>query len=108
MGADPKAVEDAMDAEVQRVQNELISDDEFQKLRNQMENDFVSSNSRVAGIAESLANYHMYFGDANLINTELDKYLAVTKEDIMAAAQKYLQPEKRVVLYYLPKEKAQP
>ena len=73
-----------------------------------MENDFVSSNSRVAGIAESLANYHMYFGDANLINTELDKYLAVTKEDIMKAAKKYLDPNKRVVLYYLPKQNAQP
>ena len=108
MGVDPKAVEDAMDAEVQRVQNELISDEEFQKLRNQIENDFVSSNSRVAGIAESLANYHMYFGNANLINTEIDRYLAVTKEDIMAAANKYLKPERRVVLYYLPKQNDQP
>lgn len=108
MGVDPSEVEAAMDAEVRKVQETLISDDEFQKLRNQMENDFVSSNSRVAGIAESLANYHMYFGDANLINTELDKYLAVTKEDIMNAAKKYLRPDRRVVLYYLPKENAQP
>ncbi len=103
MGVDPGDVENSIDAEVKKVQTELISDEEFQKLRNQIENDFVSSNSRVAGIAESLANYHMYFGDANLINTEIDKYLAVTKEDIRAAAQKYLVPEKRVVLYYLPK-----
>jgi zinc protease len=108
MGIDPKKVEDAMDAEVRKVQTELISDEEFQKLRNQVENDFVSSNSRVAGIAESLANYHMYFGDANLINTEIDRYLAVTKEDIMEAAKKYLQPDRRVVLYYLPKQEAQP
>lgn len=108
MGVDPSEVEASMDAEVERVKKELISDDEFQKLRNQMENDFVSSNSRVAGIAESLANYHMYFGDANLINTELDKYLAVTKQDIMNAAKKYLDPNKRVVLYYLPKPNDQP
>lgn len=108
MGVDPKQVEDAMQAEIERVQNELISDEEFQKLRNQIENDFVSSNSRVAGIAESLADYYMYFGDSNLINTEIDRYLAVTKEDIMEAAKKYLQPNKRVVLYYLPKENEQP
>jgi len=108
MGVDPKEVEDAMDAEVEKVKNELISEEEFQKLRNQIENDFVSSNSRVAGIAESLANYHMYFGDANLINTEIDKYLAVTREDIMNAAKKYLREDRRVVLYYLPKENAQP
>lgn len=108
MGVDPSEVEAAMDAEVDRVKNEPISDEEFQKLRNQMENDFVSSNSRIAGIAESLANYHMYFGDANLINTELDRYLAVTKEDIMAVAKKYLNKDRRVVLYYLPKENNQP
>lgn len=108
MGVDPKNLEEAMDAEIEKVQNELISDEEFQKLRNQIENDFVSSNSRVAGIAESLANYHMYFGDANLINTEIDRYLAVTKEDIMNAAKKYLKPQRRVVLYYLPKQNDQP
>ncbi|MDA8692661.1 insulinase family protein [Saprospiraceae bacterium] len=103
MGVDPSDVESSIDAEVKRVQTDLITDEEFQKLRNQIENDFVSSNSRVAGIAESLADYHMYFGDANLINTEIDRYLAVTKEDIRNAAIKYMQPNKRVVLYYLPK-----
>lgn len=104
MGVDPSEVEAAIDAEILKVQNELISDKEFQKLKNQVENDFVSSNSRVAGIAESLANYHMYFGDANLINTELERYLAVTKEDIQRVAKQYYKKDNRVVLYYLPKQ----
>ena len=103
MGVSPADLEAAMDAEIGKVQKDLISDDEFQKLRNQVENDFISSNSTVAGIAESLANYEMYFGDANLINTELDRYLAVTKEDIRAAAKKYFNKNNRVVLYYMPK-----
>ena len=103
MGVDPRDAEDAMDHEITDVKNNLISDNEFQKLKNQIENDFVSSNSRVAGIAESLANYHMYFGDANLINTELQRYLAVTKEDIQRVAKKYFHKDNRVVLYYLPK-----
>ena len=92
-----------MDEVIAGLQASLISDTEFQKIRNQAENDFISSNSTVAGIAESLANYHMYFGDANLINTEIDRYMAVTPERIQEAAQKYLDPNKRVVLYYLPK-----
>jgi len=107
-GQDPSTVEAAMDAEIVKVQTELISDEEFQKLKNQVENDFISGNARVAGIAESLANYHMYFGDANLINTEIDRYLSVTKEDIMAAANKYFSKDSRVVLYYLPKPTATP
>ena len=102
MGVDPTTLIEGMTAEIERTQNELISDEEFQKLRNQVENNFVSSNSRVAGIAESLANYHMYYGDANLINTELERYLSVTKEDIMRVAKKYMSNDNRVVLYYLP------
>lgn len=103
MGVDPKDLENAIDAEVKKVQEELISEEEFQKLRNQIENDFVSSNSTMVGIAESLANYHMYFGDADLINTEIDRYLKVTREDIRRVARKYYVPENRVVLFYMPK-----
>jgi zinc protease len=103
MGTDVKDAENAVTAEIERTKNELISDEEFQKLRNQVENDFVSANSRVAGIAESLANYKMYLGDANLINTELERYLAVTREDIQRVAKKYYTTDNRVVMHYLPK-----
>lgn len=103
MGVDINDVEESINAQMEKVQNELISDEEFQKLRNQTENDFISSNSRIAGIAESLANYKMYFGDTNLINTELERYLAVTKEDIQRVAKKYYNVNNRVVLHYLPK-----
>lgn len=101
MGIEPAEVEKAMTEEFDRVKSELITDNEFQKLRNQVESSFIQSNSTVAGIAESLANYYMYYGDANLINTEIQRYLAVTKEDIQKAAQKYYIPENRVVLYFL-------
>lgn len=106
MGVDPKSVEDAMNAEFDKVKEELITEKELEKLKNQIENDFVSSNASVSGIAESLANYHMYYGDANLINTEIDRYLKVTREDIRDAAQSYYQPENRVVLYFLYDEDA--
>jgi len=101
MGVDPSELEAAVEEEIEKLKNDLISDRELQKLRNQIENDFVSSNSNVAGIAESLANYHMYFGDAKLINNEIDRYLAVTPEAIREAARKYYTPENRVVLYFL-------
>lgn len=103
MGVELSDLEKAMNQEIEKVQKELISDREFQKVLNQIESNFVTSNARVAGIAESLANYHMYFGDANLINTEIERFRKVTKEDIRRVAQKYLTPENRVVLHYLPK-----
>ncbi len=102
-GVNPKDMEAAMDAEVAKVQNELISEQEFQKLRNQVESTFITSNSTVVGIAESLSNYHTYFGEANLINTEIDRYLKVSREDIQRVAKKYFNKENRVVLYYLSK-----
>ncbi len=101
-GVDPSDVEASMDAEIVKVQEELISEREFQKLKNQIENDFISGNSRVVGVAESLANYYTYFGDANLINTEIDRYMKVTREDIRRVAKKYFNKNNRVVLYYLP------
>ncbi|MGB4960380.1 MAG: pitrilysin family protein [Saprospiraceae bacterium] len=103
MGVDVLALEQAITTEIEKIRTQPITEEEFQKLRNQVENDFVTSNSRVVGIAESLANYKMYYGDANLINTELNRYLAVTKEDIMKAANKYFTNDNRVVLHYLPK-----
>ena len=104
MGVDPALVEKAIEAEIIDIQNNLISDMEFQKLRNMIESDFISSNSTMAGIAESLADYYVYQGDTDLINTELDRYLAVTKEDIQRVAKLYFVPTNRVVLYYLPKK----
>ena len=107
MGVNPKDLEEAINTEIAKAQNEDMSDSEFQKLRNKMENKFVTRNSTMAGIAESLANYYVYFGDANLINTEIDRYMKVTKADIRRVANQYLTKQNRVVLYYLPKASAQ-
>ena len=103
IGKTPEELESAMLAEIERVKSEPIPDREFQKLKNQIENNFVSSNSSVQGIAESLADYHVYFGEADLINTEIDRYMAVTKDDVMRVAKKYLIDENKVTLKYLPK-----
>ena len=107
MGVDPKTVETAINDEVQRLQTTAVDERELQKVKNQIETEFVTANSSVAGIAESLANYHMYFGDAELINNEVDRYLAVTPADIQRVAKTYYTPEQRVTLYFL-QQPAQP
>jgi predicted Zn-dependent peptidase len=102
-GIEAEKVEEAMDEQVKKLQENLVSDREFEKIRNQVENDIISQNATMSGIAENLAMNHVFFGDANKINTKLEHYLAVNKEDILRAAQNYLNPDNRVVLYYLPK-----
>ncbi|MEC7127351.1 MAG: insulinase family protein, partial [Bacteroidota bacterium] len=101
---DPSRLESEVNEEFEKIQNELISEKEFTKVRNMLENNFLGNFRSMIGIAENLANYEMYFGDANLINTELDRYMKVTREDIQRVAKKYFNTDNRVVLYYLPKE----
>ncbi len=103
VGVDPKEVEDLMDQEIRKLQTGLISEKEFRKVRNQIENDFILKHTTVRGIAETLADYHMHYGDAGLINKEIERYMNVTREDIQAVAKKYFTPE-RVVLYCMPKQ----
>jgi predicted Zn-dependent peptidase len=103
MGVKPDALEKVVDSVVATLQTGLVSEREFQKVRNQIETSFVTANATMAGVAESLANYEVYFGDANLINTELARYNKVTRGDILNVAKKYLNKDNRVVLYYVPK-----
>jgi predicted Zn-dependent peptidase len=90
------------DEEIVKLQNELISDREFEKLQNIYENQFVNMNSSAEGIASTLASNHLLLGDANLINTELDIYRSITREEIRDIARKYLNPNQRLVLDYIP------
>jgi predicted Zn-dependent peptidase len=99
------AITKEVDEEIVKLQTELISDNEMQKLKNIYENQFVNSNATVQGIAHSLATYYTFFGDAHLINTELDIYNSITPEDIRNVAKKYLNPNQRLELNYLPTEK---
>jgi zinc protease len=94
-----------MDEEVAKLQTELISMDEFNKLQNQFENNFLDKNIRMLGVAENLADGFTFYKNTNNINTELDEIRKVTREDIQAVAKKYLNPNQRVILYYLPNKK---
>jgi zinc protease len=103
MGIDQLELEKTMDVEVDNIVANGITDIEFEKVKNQIENEFVTQNQRLMGVTENLANYHVYFGNTNLINEELNRYMKVTKADIARVAKKYLTKENRLILYYLPK-----
>jgi len=102
MGVENKKLENAMDAEIERVKNNSITDRELQKLKNQFETRIVRQNSSIAQRAQNLARNYTYFKNTDLINHSLEKYLSVTKEDIKRVANKYFRKDNRVVLYYLP------
>ena len=98
-----EALTKEIDEEIVKLQTELISEREFEKLQNIYKNNFVTSNSTVEGIANSLADNYTFYGDTSLINKELDIYKKVTREEIREVAKKYLNPNQRLRLEYLPK-----
>ena len=107
-GTTPETLMTEIDQEIVKLQTDLISEKEFQKLQNIYENQYVNSNASVEGIAGNLATFHMLYGDVNLINTEIDIYRSITREEIREAAKKYLNPNQRLLLDYAPKsDKAQ-
>ncbi len=102
-GVDPEALQKGFDEEINKIKSTLVGDREFEKVMNQIETSYIGHFDTQLGIAEQLANYEVYFGNANLINTELERYKKVTPEDVKRVANKYLQDDNRIILYYLPK-----
>ena len=102
MGVAPDSLEASMDKEITRTRDELITPAELSKLKAQIETEYVNSNSRVEGIAESLASAYTFLGGTARLNTELNEYLAVTAADMQRVAGNYFTKENRVVLHYLP------
>jgi predicted Zn-dependent peptidase len=97
-----------IDEEIVKLQTELITEKDYQKLQNIYESNYVDNNASVEGVAENLATFYLLYGDVNLINTEIEMYRTITREEIRDAAKKYLNPNQRLILDYVPaKDKAQ-
>ena len=73
--------------------------DELEKVKNQSESTMAFGNAEVINRAMNLA-YSAWLGDANLVNTELEKIRSVTHEDILRVASAMLTEENASVLYY--------
>ena len=89
-----------MDEEVDRLVRDGVTEEEWQKARNAKETQLAGSYGTMASRARGLARYHVFYGDTNLVNTEIKNYLKVTKEDIQRVAKRYLIPAGRNVLHY--------
>lgn len=102
IGTDPETLEAAINEELRKIRHKMISEFEMQKVINQTENSFVNSNTTIANRANNLAMYHTIYNNAGRINTELERYMEVTPEDILRVAGEYFREDNRVVLYFLP------
>ena len=101
---DLDSIVEEIDQEIKKIQDDLISDRDYNKLQNKFELNYINSNSNLDNIARSLAVYFAIHGDTNLINAEIEIYRSITKEEIRSVAKNLLDKNKRVILKYLPKK----
>ena len=103
-GIEIAKVRAAMDDEIGKIQKDGISEEEYQKVRNQTTKDLVTQAASTGQVAFQLAHEYTLFHDTKRVNTELDRYLAVSKQDIQRVAKKYLTVNARsVIVYTVPK-----
>ena len=104
-GVKPEAVEAAIYDEIERLKKEGIADWELQKAKNTTRRAFINNLQSSLNRAVTIGIYKVFYNDANLINTRLDKVAAVTKEDVQRVANKYLSSNNRTVVVTTPKGK---
>jgi zinc protease len=101
-GISLEKAENAIWAELEDLKNNLVSDDELTKVKNKYESTSVFSEMSLLDKAMNLAFCEL-MGDANLINTELQKYTNVSAQNIKSLANQLFTPQKATTLNYLAK-----
>lgn len=89
-----------MDEIVNDVRTNGVTEREFQKARNQIETSLAGRYTSVLDKAMALGMAMTFTDDPDSVNTDIDRYMAVTPEDILRVAQTYLAPENRVIITY--------
>lgn len=98
-GIDMQVAEKAIEAELDKMKNELVKQTELEKVKNKTESMIAFEDISIMNRANSLATYEL-LGDANLMNTELGKYQSVTVEEIQEECRNIFAESNSNTLYY--------
>ena len=98
-GISLEKAEAAVIVELKKIKTEVISVLELEKAKNKTESMLAFEDINLINRANSLANYEL-LGDVNLMNTELDKYKSVTREEILEECEKIFEDTNCNTLYY--------
>ncbi|MEM7446949.1 MAG: pitrilysin family protein [Myxococcota bacterium] len=96
------ATEEAIYREIRSIAEEGVSPRELQKAKNRVRSYFVFGLQSNLNRAQRLAEYEMYWGNAEELRTELQHYLQVSSAQIQDAAGRYFAATNRTVLSVLP------
>jgi zinc protease len=99
-GVDIKIAEAAVNAEIKKMQEKGITNTELEKVKNKTESTMAFEDMSVMNRASSIAMYEL-LGDADLMNSELEKYRAVTAENILEQTRIIFDDNNCSTMYYL-------
>lgn len=102
-GVPPEDAELAVQAQLDLLMKEGVSVLELEKVKNKTESTMAFEDMSVMNRAASLAYYEL-LGDANLMNTELDRYNEVTADQLVELSQKLFEEKNSHTLYYRSKK----
>ena len=101
------SIETAIEEVIAEIRTTNVSEIESQKAKNKTEMRLIASRVTASGKADQLAHARVFFNDTSKANSIIDRYLAITTEDIRKAAEKYLTPEKRCTVIFVPPEETE-
>jgi predicted Zn-dependent peptidase len=101
-GVKPEDCKKTIEDEIAAVQKDGVTTEEIDKARVQFLREQIDTRQSDLYTAIRISQYAVFFGDPNLINTAVDKFDAVTADQIKEAARKYLVPEQLAVVTDLP------
>ena len=101
-GHAPEVAQKVVAAELAAIASKGVTERELEKAKNRIHAAFVFGLQSNMARSQHLAEFELYWGDANLLKLELDHYLAVSTDDIKRVASTYLNASKRTVLNVLP------
>lgn len=100
-GVSFESLSTAIREEIERIQRDGITEEEFQKVRNARETSITDGYLSLDGKLRKLAQYSLFRGSTALVNREFDMYMQVTRDDIMRVAKQYLVPTRKSVIQYV-------
>ena len=106
-GVSLEAADAAVEEELSKLKAEAISEKELTKVKNKTESAIVFEDMSVMNRANSLAIYEL-LGDVNMMNTELDKYRAVTAAEMLETSRRIFDPLNSNTLYYRARQESGP
>ena len=99
---DTEPVYAAMDAEIARIREEGVRQEELDKVKNQALRSLITSQLEIESKARTIGQYAIEYGDPEGLNQVIEDYRAVTVEDIQRVITEYFVPERRTVATVIP------